>query len=48
MSLPKEPWLGYMKFLSPENQEQKDYPQTYEPGAIHEAQQGMCYSSRDA
>jgi hypothetical protein len=48
MPLAKEPWLRYMKFSSLENQEQKDHPQTYEPGTIHEAQQGMCYSSRDA
>ncbi len=48
MLLPKEPWLRYMKFSKSENQEQKDHPQTYEPGTIYEAQQGMCYSSRDA
>jgi hypothetical protein len=30
-----------------ENQEQKDHPQTYEQGMIYEAQQDLCYSSRD-
>jgi hypothetical protein len=44
---PKECWFRYMKFSKSENQEEKDHPQTYEPWAINEAQQDMCYSSRD-
>jgi hypothetical protein len=29
-----------------ENQEQKDYPQTYEPRTNYEAQQDMCLFKR--
>ncbi len=47
MPPPKECWFRYMKFSKSENQEEKDHPQTYEPWTINEAQQDMCYSSRD-
>ncbi len=33
--------LGTWNSLSLENQEQKDYPQTYKPGTIYESQQDM-------
>ncbi len=33
--------LGTWNSQSLENQEQKDYPQTYEPGKIYESQQDM-------
>jgi len=48
MLLPKESWLRYNKFSKSENQEQNDHSQTYKPRTIYEAQQDMCYSSRDA
>ncbi len=39
--------LGTWNSQSLKNQEEKDHPQTYEPWTINEAQQDMCYSSRD-
>jgi hypothetical protein len=48
MPLPKESWLRHMKFSKSGKSGTKDHPQTYEPRTIYEAQQDMCYSSRDA
>jgi hypothetical protein len=36
-----------IQLTSLENQEQEDCPQTYKQGTIYEAQQDICYSSRD-
>ncbi len=41
MPLQKSLVWGTWNSQSLENQEQKDHPQTYEPGTIYEAQQGM-------
>jgi hypothetical protein len=42
MPPPKESWLvSTWNSQSLENQEQKGYPQTYEPGTIYESQQDM-------
>jgi hypothetical protein len=45
MPVPKESWLRYMKFTKSGKSGTK---RSSEPGTIYEAQQDMCYSSREA
>jgi hypothetical protein len=47
MPSPKELWFRYMRFSRSGKSGTKRSSTTYEPWTIYEAQQDMCYSSKD-